>query len=82
MSFPVNRLRRLRRPEPLRRMSRETRLSPDDLILPLFVVEGTGVREAIVSMPCASTSTRASRLSGRSCGSSTSTRNSPVTSGM
>jgi porphobilinogen synthase len=51
MSFPVNRLRRLRRTETLRRMSRETRLSRDDLILPLFVVEGDGVREPVVSMP-------------------------------
>jgi porphobilinogen synthase len=32
-------------------MSRETRLSRDDLILPLFVVEGSGVREPIASMP-------------------------------
>ena len=32
-------------------MSRETRLSRDDLILPLFVVEGSGVREEVVSMP-------------------------------
>ena len=51
MSFPVNRLRRLRRSETLRRMVRETRLSRDDLILPLFVVEGSGVREPIASMP-------------------------------
>jgi porphobilinogen synthase len=51
MSFPINRMRRLRRTETLRRMSRETRLSRDDLILPLFVVEGSGVREEVVSMP-------------------------------
>ena len=51
MSFPVNRMRRLRRSESLRRMSRETRLSRDDLILPLFVVEGSGVREPVASMP-------------------------------
>ncbi len=51
MSFPVNRMRRLRRSETLRRMVRETRLSCDDLILPLFVVEGSGVRESVVSMP-------------------------------
>jgi porphobilinogen synthase len=44
-------MRRLRRTETLRRMSRETRLSRDDLILPLFVVEGSGVREDVVSMP-------------------------------
>ncbi len=51
MSFPVSRMRRLRRTETLRRMVRETRLSRDDLILPLFVVEGTGTREPIASMP-------------------------------
>lgn len=51
MSFPSQRMRRLRRTETLRRMSRETRLSRDDLILPLFVVEGSGVREEVVSMP-------------------------------
>ncbi len=51
MSFPINRLRRLRRTETLRRMVRETRLSRDDLILPLFVVEGRGVREPVASMP-------------------------------
>jgi porphobilinogen synthase len=44
-------MRRLRRNETIRSMVRETRLSPSDLILPLFIVEGTGVREAIASMP-------------------------------
>jgi porphobilinogen synthase len=51
MSFPVNRLRRLRRTENLRRLSRETHVTRDDLILPLFVVEGSGVCEPVVSMP-------------------------------
>ncbi len=51
MSFPRTRLRRLRRTEALRRLARETRLSRDDLVLPLFVVEGSGVREAVASMP-------------------------------
>lgn len=51
MSFPVVRPRRLRRSATLRRMVRETRLSRDDLVLPLFVVEGTGVREPVRSMP-------------------------------
>jgi len=51
MSFPIVRPRRLRRTEMLRRMVRETRLSRDDLVLPLFVVEGRSVREAISSMP-------------------------------
>jgi porphobilinogen synthase len=51
MGFPVTRMRRLRRGEALRSMVRETRLARADLILPLFVVEGTGVREAVASMP-------------------------------
>ena len=51
MAHPVTRMRRLRRNETIRNMVRETRLSPSDLILPLFIVEGTGVREAIASMP-------------------------------
>ena len=51
MSFPVNRMRRLRRSETLRRMTRETVLRREDLILPLFVVEGSGVREPVASMP-------------------------------
>jgi porphobilinogen synthase len=44
-------MRRLRRSPALRRMVRETRLSRDDLVLPLFVVEGRGVREPVASMP-------------------------------
>jgi porphobilinogen synthase len=51
MSFPRSRLRRLRRSPTLRSMVRETRLSRSDLILPLFVVEGSGVREPVISMP-------------------------------
>ncbi|CAG0995655.1 porphobilinogen synthase [Myxococcaceae bacterium] len=51
MAFPTTRARRLRRGETLRRMVRETRLSRDDLVLPLFVVEGRGVREGVRSMP-------------------------------
>jgi len=51
MYFPEYRLRRLRRTENLRRMVRETRLSVDDLIYPLFVVPGSGVKEPIASMP-------------------------------
>ncbi|NQZ97953.1 MAG: porphobilinogen synthase [Myxococcales bacterium] len=51
MSFPKTRMRRLRRNGTLRRMARETRLSCDDFILPLFVVEGHGVREPVASMP-------------------------------
>jgi porphobilinogen synthase len=51
MSYPITRMRRLRRTETLRRMVRETRLCRDDLVLPLFAVEGSGVREPISSMP-------------------------------
>jgi porphobilinogen synthase len=51
MSYPTTRMRRLRGSETLRRLVRETRLSRDDLVLPLFVVEGSGVREPVASMP-------------------------------
>jgi porphobilinogen synthase len=51
MNFPDYRARRMRRSEPLRRMIRETRLSPDDFVYPLFVVPGTGVARPIPSMP-------------------------------
>jgi len=51
MGFPVNRMRRMRANEPLRRLVRETQLAPDDFILPLFAVEGEGVRREIKSMP-------------------------------
>ena len=40
MSYPVTRMRRMRRSETLRGMMRETHLVRDDLVLPLFVVEG------------------------------------------
>ncbi|HWM96748.1 MAG TPA: porphobilinogen synthase [Streptosporangiaceae bacterium] len=51
MAFPINRPRRLRRTETIRRMVRETRLSPDDLILPMFVCAGRGVKRPVASMP-------------------------------
>lgn len=51
MGFPIQRLRRLRQHESLRRMVRETTLSPSDFIYPLFVVEGQDRREEIASMP-------------------------------
>ncbi len=51
MGFPEHRMRRLRRTETLRRMVRETRLSVDNLILPMFVTHGQGVRNPIGSMP-------------------------------
>lgn len=51
MAFPIQRLRRLREKEPLRRMVRETGLTPNDFIYPVFVTEGQGRREPIASMP-------------------------------
>ena len=51
MSFPVHRPRRLRRTEAIRRLVRETRLSPECLIAPLFVCPGEGVRREIGAMP-------------------------------
>jgi porphobilinogen synthase len=51
MSFPNQRLRRLRRTKALRLLTQETRLSPSDFILPLFVVEGLKKPEPIISMP-------------------------------
>ncbi|MBA2487454.1 MAG: porphobilinogen synthase [Nitrospira sp.] len=51
MAFPIQRLRRLREKEPLRRMIRETSLTTNDLIYPIFVTEGQGRREPIASMP-------------------------------
>jgi len=51
MGFPATRMRRLRRTDALRSMVRETRLSPADMIAPLFVRHGSGLREPIPSMP-------------------------------
>ena len=51
MSFPDTRLRRLRRTPTLRRMVRETRLSADDFVLPLFVRPGEGIAQPVGSMP-------------------------------
>ncbi|HVA21728.1 MAG TPA: porphobilinogen synthase [Candidatus Micrarchaeia archaeon] len=51
MSVPVERPRRLRRTEALRRLARETRLTVDDLILPLFVAEAIDQPRPIVAMP-------------------------------
>ena len=49
--FPVHRPRRLRKNQAIRRMVRETSLSPDDFIYPLFVTFGKGVKKEISSMP-------------------------------
>lgn len=51
MSYPITRMRRLRRTPTLRRLVAETRVTVDDLIYPLFVVSGTGVKEEVGSMP-------------------------------
>jgi porphobilinogen synthase len=51
MAFPANRLRRLRRTETLRALVRETRLTPESLVYPLFVCPGTGIRKEVRSMP-------------------------------
>ena len=51
MSFPVDRPRRLRGREVFRRMVRETRLSTDNLIYPMFAVHGSGVEREVASMP-------------------------------
>ena len=49
--FPINRPRRLRQNAQLRRMVRETILTPNDLIYPLFAVPGSSVAQEVVSMP-------------------------------
>lgn len=50
-NFPTARLRRLRRTPALRRMFGETHLTPSDLIAPIFVIGGNGVRNEISAMP-------------------------------
>jgi len=51
MGFPIVRARRLRSSENMRRMVRENRLSTDNLIYPLFVTNGEGVKNPVASMP-------------------------------
>jgi porphobilinogen synthase len=51
MTFPANRMRRLRRTESLRALVRETTLEPGDLVYPLFICPGKGVRNPVGSMP-------------------------------
>jgi porphobilinogen synthase len=51
MAFPVHRYRRLRANAGILRLVRETQLSVDDLIDPMFVCEGKGIRQEISSMP-------------------------------
>ena len=49
--YPFTRMRRMRRDTFSRRLMRETRLSADDLIYPMFVIEGEGQRQDVPSMP-------------------------------
>ena len=51
MAFPVTRLRRLRRTDQLRNLVRETRLTPDAFVYPMFVCPGEGIRKEVRSMP-------------------------------
>ncbi|MGH9604043.1 MAG: porphobilinogen synthase [Terriglobales bacterium] len=51
MAFPVTRMRRLRGSEAVRSLVRETRLTPDSLVYPMFVCPGKGVRREVRSMP-------------------------------
>src|SRR5213593_3574526 len=51
MAFPTHRMRRLRRSERFRNLVRETRLSPESVIYPIFVCPGEKVRKEIGSMP-------------------------------
>src|ERR687888_999142 len=51
MAFPATRLRRLRRTGALRSLVRETRLTPESLVYPLFVCTGERVRKEVRSMP-------------------------------
>ncbi|MGH8967996.1 MAG: porphobilinogen synthase, partial [Actinomycetes bacterium] len=50
-TFPITRLRRFRRTAALRSLARETRLSLDDFVLPLFVCPGEGVERPLEGLP-------------------------------
>ncbi|MBO8159505.1 porphobilinogen synthase [Thermosyntropha sp.] len=51
MTFPIHRMRRLRQNEAIRRMVRETVLTVDDFIYPLFIIYGEGRKQPVKSMP-------------------------------
>jgi porphobilinogen synthase len=51
MAFPTNRMRRLRRTQRFRNLVRETRLSPESMIYPIFVCPGEKIRTEVSSMP-------------------------------
>ncbi|MFH1662724.1 MAG: porphobilinogen synthase [Chloroflexota bacterium] len=50
-AFPQSRLRRLRRTEAIRALVRENHVNINDLVYPLFIMEGKGIKEEITSMP-------------------------------
>ena len=50
-AFPTTRMRRMRRDDFSRRLMRENRVTTDDLIYPVFVLEGQGLSEPVASMP-------------------------------
>ncbi len=52
MAFPETRMRRLRQNPAIRDLVRETRLSAEDLVMPLFVRTGEGIKNPVSSMPC------------------------------
>ena len=49
--YPLNRNRRLRSSHAIRALVRETQLSKNDFIVPLFIVEGKNIKKEIISMP-------------------------------
>ena len=49
--FPIRRNRRLRANDAIRQLIKETTVSPNDFLVPLFIVEGQGIKEEIASMP-------------------------------
>ena len=51
MKFPINRLRRLRYNKILRKMIEDVRINPSDFIYPIFIVEGTNIKDPIDAMP-------------------------------
>src|SRR5882757_8378523 len=51
MAFPATRMRRLRSTEALRSLTRETRLTPESFVYPMFICAGSGVRKEVRSMP-------------------------------
>jgi porphobilinogen synthase len=68
-SFPGTRMRRMRRDDFSRRLMRESVLTVDDFIYPVFVLEGEGRVEKVASMPgCRAAIARCPAEDGRTCG--------------